>query len=316
MPPTERNPLEDEADDDRCVYRAIVETDQPEILSTLLTAMEGCLGTEFVDEVPDDLEQTHPPGTVVAYFDADSPDSALRIQKRIQSDVLETVSFDATLHECNLYTDDSWRESWKAFFTPIAVAPDVWVGPPWEEETTREKAGDEGTALIVDPGMAFGTGHHETTRLSGAMLADTIAEFDGAPSLLDVGCGSGVLSMLAADAGARPVVGIDISADAIDAARENADRNGFDDLDFRRTDLADLRDEFDIVVANILDEILLYLRDDLYDHVAPGGRLLVSGIPDERLDQFRSDFFRDDWDVLQASHEGKWHAFSLPFPHT
>ena len=87
MAPSERNPLGNEPADDDFVYRALVETAEPQILSTLMTAMEGCLGTEFVDEVPDDLEQTHPPGTVVAYFEADSPDSALLIQERIQNEV-------------------------------------------------------------------------------------------------------------------------------------------------------------------------------------------------------------------------------------
>ena len=305
----------EEQTDEEFVYRAVLETDQPEILSTLLTTLDGWLGTEVVDRETDaetvEAEKRHPPGTVIAYFRSDTPDAALRIQDRITREIVEGASFAIDIHECNLYTDESWKESWKEFFTPIAIAPNAWVGPPWEEEATRENAGRDGTAFIVDPGMAFGTGHHETTRLTGHLLADALAEFDAPPSVLDVGCGSGVLSMLAADAGAHPVVGVDISDDAVAAARENAARNGFEDLDFSTRDLADVPGTFDLVVANILDEILLYLRDDLYDHVAPGGRLLVSGIPDERLEHFREAFILSEWCTTTAKSEGGWHAFNL-----
>lgn len=302
--------------DGEFTYRVVVESSEPETLSTLLSTVEGYRGVQIVDRQTVEADETDEPefpaGTVVAFFAADSPDAAPDLEYRLRDQVLDNTSIEVTLHECRLYTDESWREEWKEFFDPVEIAPDVWVGPPWEADTLDERTADAGTAFVIDPGMAFGTGHHETTRLSATLLNRRFGGDQLPDSVLDVGCGSGVLTMLAAEYGADPVVGIDISGDAIEAARENARRNDFaDQLDLSTRPLEEIDQTFDLVVANILSEILLYLRDDLFARVAPGGTLLVSGITDEQRDDFLDDFLPDGWEVTETTTESEWVAYAI-----
>lgn len=302
--------------DGEFTYRVVVESSDPETLSTLLSTVDGYRGVQIVDqqtlEADETVEPDLPAGTVVAFFAADSPDAAPDLEYRLRNQVLDNTSIEVTLHECRLYTDESWREEWKEFFDPVEIAPDIWVGPPWEPDTLDERTAEAGTALVIDPGMAFGTGHHETTRLS-ATLVNRIFGGDELPgSVLDVGCGSGVLTMLAAEYGAEPVLGIDISDDAIEAARKNAERNDYaGQLDLSTRPLEEFDRTFDLVVANILADILLYLRDDLFARVDPEGTLLVSGITDEQRDDFLEDFLPDGWKVAETMTEHEWVAYTI-----
>ncbi len=110
--------------------------------------------------------------------------------------------------------EDGWEERWRAFHRPVRIGP-LWIGPPWEE------APGDALAVVIDPGRAFGTGAHATTRLCLELLT-----LDPGGSLLDVGCGSGVLSIAGARLGYRPVTAVDIEAEAVDATAANAARNG------------------------------------------------------------------------------------------
>src|SRR5699024_1151004 len=144
------------------------------------------------------------------------------------------------------------------------------------------KAPAGGTKLVIEPGMAFGTGTHETTQLCAAKLDRLLAdapEDQPPPSVLDVGCGSAILSMLAARLGAQPVVGIDVDPVAVEVARQNLACNELtEQVDLSTRPLAKIARHYDLVVANILTHILLELRDDLLQRVRPGGTLLLSGI--------------------------------------
>jgi ribosomal protein L11 methyltransferase len=134
---------------------------------------------------------------------------------------------------------EDWSEAWKRFHRPVRVGP-LWIGPPWEDPDT------DAVAVVVDPGRAFGTGSHATTRLCLQMLADR-----SPTSLLDLGCGSGVLAIAAAKLGFAPVTGLDVDQDAVTATVANARANGVE-IEARRADF--LEDELpaaDLTVANI-----------------------------------------------------------------
>jgi ribosomal protein L11 methyltransferase len=134
---------------------------------------------------------------------------------------------------------EGWEEAWREFHHGIVVGR-FWIGPPWEEAT------DDVTPVVIDPGRAFGTGAHATTRLTLELLQKTEPG-----SLLDVGCGSGVLSIAAAHLGFRPIVAIDIDDDAVDITLANARVNGVE-LDAHRSDaLTDDLPAADVVVANV-----------------------------------------------------------------
>ena len=134
--------------------------------------------------------------------------------------------------------DGGWEDKWRAFHRPVRVGR-LWVGPPWEAPD------DDALAVVIDPGRAFGTGSHPTTQLCLAVLQELEPQ-----SLLDVGCGSGVLSVAAALLGFAPVVAVDIEAPSVDATRMNAEDNGVE-LDVRLVAADDALPRAEIVVANI-----------------------------------------------------------------
>ncbi len=151
--------------------------------------------------------------------------------------------------------EDGWEEKWRAFHRPVVI-DGLWIGPPWERPP------DPGRAIVIDPGRAFGTGSHPTTRLCVELLARTTVR----GSLLDVGCGSGVLAIAAARLGFAPVLAIDVDPVAVETTRANATANGVE-LDARVVDaLTEPLPPTDVAVANVLlhpvEAILSRLRAD------------------------------------------------------
>ena len=166
-----------------------------------------------------------------------------------------------------------WGNRWKEHFHPFALTPGLVIAPTWEEYTAQP--GEK--VIVMDPGMAFGTGHHATTSMAAALLLETVAA--NAATVLDVGCGTGILAMAAALSGAERVLAIDNDPLAVTAARENVARNGLDTtIDVSGEILSSLSGNFQIVIANIVYEVLLDLSRDLARLTAPGGALILSGI--------------------------------------
>ena len=164
--------------------------------------------------------------------------------------------------------DQDWVRLTQSQFEPIAVGERIWVVPSWH-------AAPDPDALILelDPGLAFGTGSHPTTRLCMEWIERSVTH---GQSVLDYGCGSGILAILARKCGADPVVGIDIDPQAVDSARENSARNRVE-VTFDLPGACPAR-EFDIVVANILSNPLKLMASMLASKVKPGGQLALSGV--------------------------------------
>jgi ribosomal protein L11 methyltransferase len=172
--------------------------------------------------------------------------------------------------------DESVTDSWREHAAPITAAPGVVIVPAWLAGTV-ETGGM--SPILIDPGAAFGMGDHPTTQLTLRALLAELAARPVPASVLDVGCGSGVLAIAAAQRGAGPVVGIDIAAAAVEATEANARANGVADVvNAGSTPLAEVTGEFDIVLANVLAPALVDMSADLRRVVAAGGVLVVSGI--------------------------------------
>jgi len=171
--------------------------------------------------------------------------------------------------------DQDWVRLTQSQFEPIAVGERIWVVPSWH-------AAPDPNALILelDPGLAFGTGSHPTTRLCMEWIEQSVTQ---GRSLLDYGCGSGILAILAKKCGADPVFGIDIDPQAVDSARENSLRNRAD-VTFGLPDACPA-EAFDIVVANILSNPLKLMASMLASKVKPGGRLALSGVLARQADE-------------------------------
>lgn len=176
-----------------------------------------------------------------------------------------------------MVAEENWVEKTQAQFAPIAISPRLWIVPSWHEAPDPQAVN-----LVLDPGMAFGTGSHPTTHLCLNWLEATL---QGGESLLDYGCGSGILALAAAKFGARNVWGVDIDPQALIAARANAESNGVElVLHDSNTPLTE-QQQFDVVVANILANPLRVLAPMLCRHVRAGGKLALSGLLAEQAEE-------------------------------
>jgi ribosomal protein L11 methyltransferase len=168
--------------------------------------------------------------------------------------------------------EQDWSVAWRRHHRTLRVGPRSWVHPPWEA------APADRVAVSIDPGMAFGTGSHPTTALCLERCDELLLEFPGA-DVLDVGTGSGVIALLAKKLGAGRVVGTDDDPKALEAARQGAALNGVPDVEWMLTaDPAAAPGQFGIVIANILLNTLEDLAQEIASRVAPGGRLVLSGL--------------------------------------
>jgi ribosomal protein L11 methyltransferase len=210
-----------------------------------------------------------------------------------------------------LLREEDWANNWKEYFKPARIGRRIVIKPTWE---TYEAAQDD-IIIELDPGMAFGTGTHPTTRLCIEAL-ERIFSREGPygrknlldpTALLDVGTGSGVLAIAAAKLGARQVVGLDIDPAAVDVARQNLDQNHIGGkVQVSTAPLESIPGQFDIVVANILAEELVRLGGELDDRVGPHGFLILSGILTEKEDLVRSGFAPYRLVLVEITREAEW----------
>lgn len=208
--------------------------------------------------------------------------------------------------------DVDWKESYKAHFKASKFGRLNWV-PVWERETFVLPKGEE--VLWLDPGMAFGTGNHETTRLCCERLARH-AELNGnAAKVIDAGCGSGILALSAAKLGFRDICGFDNDAEAIRVSCENAELNGLSGkVDFYVGDLVTglAAREAGLVMANIQADVLMCFSNELCAAVVPSGELVLSGILAHELDRIRTKFaaVTKTW-AIDSRTLGEWADLSL-----
>ena len=242
-------------------------------------ALSACI--EDADAgTPDEQSQFGEPGSVnspgwmrskvLALFEPDADVANMLSSAANQVGLSEVPSFSIEEIE-----EQNWVQLTQSQFDPIRVSERLWIVPSWHEIPDPEAI-----SLILDPGMAFGTGSHPTTRLCLEWLERKVS---AQCSVLDYGCGSGILAIAAARLGAGQVAGVDIDPQAVEAAYANAERNGVTAL-FTDSTLP-VAGEYDLVVANILSNPLRVLAPAICAHVRSGGQLALSGILREQADE-------------------------------
>ena len=214
----------------------------------------------------------------------------------------ENIESEIMLNECR---NEDWENNWKQYFHPIPVGEKLLIRPIWEDEF---EAGDR-VVLNIEPGLAFGTGTHETTRLCLETLEKHIEK---GTTVLDIGCGSGILSIASLLLGADKAIGVDIDALAVKTAQENGEVNGFREPEYTilQGNLTDkVSGKFDVVVANIVADVIIMFCKDVANFMKDDAVFITSGIIDTR-EQDVIDAFNKYGFKIEARHtEGGWVCF-------
>lgn len=244
-----------------------------------------------------------PPGRarLIGYFSPENVDPSLG--EAIGAFVGESISLEA-----QTLPSKDWNEVWKSHFAPIEISPRLWVCPSWRLGETPPGA----RTLVLDPGMAFGTGTHATTSLCLRALDHLLFRTPGL-EVLDVGTGSGILAIAAKLLGAGRVVATDNDPVAVRVAEENAALNRVE-LELSTTGLDEVEGRFAVVVANIMAHTLIELAPLLLARLAPGGRLLLSGILLDQADEVAAAFAGRGAREEQRNEDGEWVLLSFVGP--
>ena len=198
--------------------------------------------------------------------------------------------------------EEDWANTWKQYYKPSKVGEKIVVKPIWEEYEAK----DGELVVDLDPGMAFGTGTHETTRMCIQALERYVKEES---TVFDVGCGSGILAIAAAKLGAKLAVGVDLDPVAVESSIENVGYNNLNNIEILHGNLVEVIDgKADIVVANILAEIICILTDDVKRVLKDGGIFITSGIIHDRVDMVCEKLEATGFDVVEKNRDGEWNC--------
>ena len=216
-------------------------------------------------------------------------------------DHLAAAGIDAGVTIAGTVSEADWADQWKKYYHPIHTGKRLVIVPVWESYEPK----DGEVVVLMDPGMAFGTGTHETTRLCAAMLE----QFEPAGKrVLDVGCGSAILAIAAAKLGADQAFACDIDPESIKVARRNCELNATPNVTCEVSDLlADVPEgKYDIILANIVADIIIRLAPDAPEYLADGGVMIVSGIIVERADEVKAALSAAGFEVVAERTENGW----------
>lgn len=251
--------------------------------------------------VPDPDEVYTDTYTIRAFFPVqDAPASLVReLHARLDSEIDGVDSLTLAWREIGA---QDWAEGWKQYFSAVQIGDSLVVKPSWEDGEFPDCA-----VVTLDPGMAFGTGTHGTTRLCLEFIAARYDEGNGIRHILDVGTGSGILAIAALALGAESAVACDIDPVAVETTCANAAINRCEErIDATLKPLEEIRGSFDLVVANILAEENVRLAADLCARVAPGGYLVLSGILMEKVDFVIQTFNPQFATAPRVNYAGEW----------
>ena len=257
-------------------------------------------GATGIEELEGDLQGER----LRTYFPQDGKETRILYALRHYLRSLERIAPEIPRAEIKTASlpEQDWGENWKRFFKPVRVTPRFVVKPPWAR--VRLKRGQ--ISIDITPGMAFGTGTHATTLLSIRALEENLQR--KGLSVLDVGTGSGILSIIAAKLGAKEVWGIDIDGVAVQNARENIEKNRvWAVVKTRKGSIGDLDKKFDVVVANIDLKSLRRIRKPLLNHLKKRGLLILSGILEQEKERIRLHYLETKlvrW--IKTTQEGEW----------
>lgn len=261
--------------------------------------LDGVYG-DLIDESV--LQADRTVASVSVYVPDDKPmqDYTMFIEQRMSAEKI-----NGKIELVSLCEED-WADSWKQYYKPIEIGNRLVVVPMWEKYDAKE-----GQVIVkMDPGMAFGTGTHETTRLCATLLEKYVDENS---TMLDVGCGSGILAICASKLGAKECYAYDIDPVAVKVARENVKDNDCTNIECGVSDLLKgvKEGKYDVITANIVADIIIRLLPDIGKFMHADTVLVISGIIDERCQDVYKSINENNFVITEEIHENGWCAISL-----
>ena len=257
---------------------------------------------DFIDS---SLFSSDPDSIIIkAYFSEgeDLVDKIEQVRENIEKNPME--KYGHSLGEVTVVEvyEKNWAEAWKKYYKPLKIGERVVIKPSWEE---YEKKENDEIIIELDPGMAFGTGTHETTILCIRALEKYVKENN---IVYDIGCGSGILSIAAAKLGAKKVIGIDLDNVCINVSNENIKANEVDSIvEIKKGNLLDVVEgKADIIVSNIIAEVITKMIPELKDSLYSNGIFIASGIIVEKIDMVETALINEGFKILEINQIEDW----------
>ncbi len=263
---------------------------------------------DFLPELPPDEGISH-----VSFYIEDDGSDQTDILKKVKvglEELRSMVEVGSGVISSSETEDLDWINNWKQYFSSFTIE-DILIKPTWEELKEEDK---DKFLIEIDPGISFGTGKHETTQLCIKQLCKYVRGKQ--PKVLDVGCGSGILSIVALKLGARKVVGTDLDADCMISTKENMAVNHLpeelgtfyvgnliDDVELQKTVGTE---EYEIVVANILADVIIPMAPVIPDRLKKGGYFITSGIIDFKENEVKEAIEKTGLEIVEINHQGEW----------
>ena len=269
---------------------------------------------QYWDYVDEELMQEKQGLCRITFYLSDDPEGYHRLaQVRMALSQLKAAhpEYAPLLLTMNNLEDADWENNWKQFYKPMEIGERLIVVPEWEQANTQGRI-----PLILNPGLTFGTGSHATTQLCLTALEKAIR---GGEKVLDLGCGSGILSIAALKLGAKTAVAVDIDDKCLDVAYENAALNGIgkDTYTVKVGDVlgdealrSELGGGYDVVLANIVADVIIGLAPMVRALLAPGGLFLCSGIIDDRAEEVAEQLRKAGLQITETRNSDGWFAYT------
>ena len=290
-------------------YTLVVPAEKVDIVTALLTDLPYLQGIEvgeyslteadcqamFVDILPEELNQKQEEIALNFYLQEDDTAKTAGIKELLQPFLGEKIEFQQ-----EIIREEDWANNWKQYYHGFAASERIFIYPIWEQPEDGYPI-----AIGLDPGMAFGSGTHETTEL----CLQALEKYSKAGNrVLDVGTGSGILAIAAAKLGAAEVLAIELDENAVKVAKENVEYNGvIPKVEVRVGNLADgVSEKYDIIVANILADVICVLAKDVKKLLNPQGIFITSGIIADKTDMVKRALTEAGLTVTEVTEKGEW----------
>lgn len=275
---------------------------------------------QYWDYVDEDLEASMKGKSRITFYlpaDGDGFDQLAHLRTALQGfKGAHAGKYGTLLMTLENLKDADWENNWKQYYKPMEIGERLLVIPEWEQENVKGQAKYAGKVpLILEPGLTFGTGSHATTRLCLTALEEAV---HGGETVLDLGCGSGILSIAALRLGAVSAKAVDIDDKCLTVAYENAALNGIgkDRYTVRWGDVltdkalqAEFGGDYDMVVANIVADVIMGLSGKVRPFLKEGGLFLCSGIIDDRAEEVSAKLRAEGWTIVEQHDSEGWYSF-------